>query len=498
MESHNRTTSAKPEILGVTRSERYLLQLAHRTFLSLWSHNNLFTDEGRKAGKGDGKELCDLVVIFDNHVILFSDKHCAFPNHTDIEIAWGRWYRRAIEKSVNQLFGAEAWFRRFPDRVFLDSKCSRQFPFQIPDIKDAQFHRIAVTRGAHDNCRNYFGGNSTGSLTINTEIQGSDHLLNPFSIGHVAPDRGYVHVFDELTLEVVMRELDTIYDLVSYLQKKEELLSRPGRMVMATGEEQLVAMYLTNVNKNNKHDFIDIADDLDLVGFGEGYWEDLVNHPQYKAKKQADQISYTWDRLIEHFIKYSGAVPGESPTNVEPALRVLASESRLSRRQLASYLLDAMKKKVKPGHRFTRLGMSEQSPDTAYLFLIFPKPNYAKSDEEYRVGRRELLLACCKVAKLRASNARRMVGIATEPLGTPKPTEDLVLLETFGDNWTPTHEKEARELQKQLAILTDKSVTFRETHDKEYPDISDIRTQPALNRAERRRLEKAAKYRRKR
>lgn len=385
------------------------------------------------------------------------------------------------------LFGAEAWLRRFPDRVFLDSKCTRQFPFPIPNIDDAHFHRIAVTRGTYEKCRRFFGGNSTGSLTIDTGIQGVAHLLNPFSIGRVAPDHGYVHVFDELVLDVVLRELDTISDLIRYLQRKEELLSKPGRIVMATGEEQLVALYLINTNNEQKHDFPELPDDLDLVSFGEGYWEKLLDHPQYKAKRQADEISYVWDRMIEHFINYGGAVPGESLEKVEPALRVLASESRLSRRNLAANLLDAMQKKVKPGHRFTRFGMSKQSPDTAYLFLIFPKPDYVKSDEEYRNGRRALLLANCKVAKLRAPQARQIVGIATEPLGTPKPTEDLLLLETSGEHWTPAHENEAKELQKQLIILTDKSVTFRKTHDQEYPDISSTQPNQPLNRTERRR-----------
>lgn len=489
---------------GVTPSERYLAQLARRSFLSLWSHTNLFTDESRKNGKGDGKELCDLMVVFDNHVLLFSDKQCDFPQHKDINIAWARWYRRAVRKSVNQLRGAESWIRRFPERVFLDRQCTRQFPVPIPDLKNAQFHRLAVTRGAYAKCREFFGGQSTGSLVINNAVSGSDHLETPFTVGLVTPNQGYVHVLDELTLEVVLRELDTISDLVAYLEKKEALLTKPGRIVTATGEEQLVAMYLTHLNKSNEHDFVEIPDDIDSVFIDEGYWEDFIRNPQYNAKKDADRVSYAWDGLIEHFITYgrddAGDEPSNAARNVEPILRVLASEPRIRRRGLAEQLLEAMGKRVQPGQRFARLGISNDFPDTAYLFLILPQPDFIKSHEEYREGRRAILQAYCRVAKLRAPAARRIVGIATEPAGSEGASEDLVLLETDGANWTSEHEEDAKELQEIGSILVDGSTTCQETHVKEYPDIGIPPRAPVLqefrpldqtlNRAQRRAMER--------
>ena len=62
---------------GVTNAERYLKRLCDKTFLSLWSYPSIYRDQGR-AGKGDGKELCDLLVVFDNDIIIFSDKLCEF------------------------------------------------------------------------------------------------------------------------------------------------------------------------------------------------------------------------------------------------------------------------------------------------------------------------------------------------------------------------------------------------------------------------------------
>lgn len=62
---------------GTISSERALASLARKAFLSLWSYPNVFTDEGRANGKGDGEELCDVLVVLGNDVLLFSDRDCA-------------------------------------------------------------------------------------------------------------------------------------------------------------------------------------------------------------------------------------------------------------------------------------------------------------------------------------------------------------------------------------------------------------------------------------
>jgi hypothetical protein len=47
---------------GQTRTEQYLAQLCDRTFLNLWAYPNPF--------KADGKELCDLLAVFEKNVFL--------------------------------------------------------------------------------------------------------------------------------------------------------------------------------------------------------------------------------------------------------------------------------------------------------------------------------------------------------------------------------------------------------------------------------------------
>src|SRR5436189_5983286 len=91
---------------GLTPSEKYLASLADKAFLNLWSYPNLFIDR-KQGGKGDGKELCDLLVVCGDDILIFSDKTVAWPTVDEFQIAWSRWYRAAIEQSVATIRGAE-------------------------------------------------------------------------------------------------------------------------------------------------------------------------------------------------------------------------------------------------------------------------------------------------------------------------------------------------------------------------------------------------------
>ena len=84
---------------GVTPSEVYLARLCGTTFLRMWSYPHLYKDQGKKGG-GDGKELCDLLVVFGEHLLIFSDKDIELRDDTEIEVAWPRWYRKAVLESA--------------------------------------------------------------------------------------------------------------------------------------------------------------------------------------------------------------------------------------------------------------------------------------------------------------------------------------------------------------------------------------------------------------
>lgn len=406
------------DLAGQTDSERYLVRLAKKAFLSLWCYPNVYTNEGQR-GKGDGKELCDLLVVFGNDIILFSDKHCKFSNHPDVKVAWSRWYRSAIRKSVEQLKGAEHWIQRFPEKVFLDKKCVIPLPIDLPLLAETRIHLVAVTRGSSEPSKAYWGGGSSGSLYIDTELVGNQHQEAPFRIGWALPDKRFVHVFDEMTLDIVLNELDTISDFIDYLTKKEKLFNTKGLHCAIAGEEELIALYLSHFDyKKNEHYFPTIPEDA-VLALVEGDWKKLIDSPEYASRREANKISYTWDNLIEfqnqHIIHGHDLTfaTENSTTKSEKVMRIMASENRITRRGLgeAFHVANSNKQKDK---RFTRTIMDATKQGRAYVFMATSKPkNY--SDQDYVERRRADLLLYADKCKWKFSKISEVIGIVFSP-----------------------------------------------------------------------------------
>jgi hypothetical protein len=443
---------------GLTASERYLAELCERSFLSLWSYPNVF--------RQPGKELCDNLVVFRDHIIIFSDKSCQFPNTGDMTQDWRRWFKRAVQHSAKQVYGAERWLRAHPDRLFIDAKCTQPFPLGLPRLQDARVHRVVVALNASDRCREFFDNSGTGSLMLRTDIVGDAHYRNPFTIGRMDTNRGYVHVFDDVTLNIILRELDTITDFTDYLTRKEAVV-QSSKLIGAAGEEDILAHYLTELNEDGRHDIV-LPKDADGVWFAEGAWPAMAANAQYAAKKSSDRQSYAWDELIEKFVKHitagTLATGNERPlSDHERGVRIMASEGRFERRGLVAALFNLLA--ITPdGHAATRLVITKQAPERAYQFIIRPQPQ-DESYDTYRERRAALLAAYCHVAKVRRPELLDIIGIATEPVDIDRRSEDLVYLDAR--HWTQEDQAQTLELQAKTGILvSSREIAF---HDDEYP-----------------------------
>ena len=288
---------------GVTDSERYLAKLADKSFLNLWSYPSLFRDQ-KQSGSGDGKELCDLLVVCDRQIIIFSEKTIAWPNG-ELDVAWRRWAKRAVCNAAKQAKGAERWITKFPDRIFLDRGCKTLFPIDLPSPEDRVIHRVVVAKGAAQACREHVPS-SSGSMIIKPAIKGNEHWLGapgktePFSIGDVDPSGSFVHVIDDVALDVIMGELDTIRDFTDYLDKKAVFV-RSGRLSQAHGEENLLAYYAVRINDEGDHDFVPDGEKHNQVEIDRSLYTKLRSDARYVARKQAEKISYLWDELIKIF-----------------------------------------------------------------------------------------------------------------------------------------------------------------------------------------------------
>ena len=492
---------------GTTESERVLTRIARKAFLSLWSYPNVCTDEGRRNGKGAGKELVDLLVVFGNDVLLFSDKDCAYQHEQDIKIAWPRWYRKAIDKSARQLAGAEKFLTNFPNRVFLDKECGTVLPVSIPPPAVARYHLIAVTRGGYFACRQFYGSGSSGSVMLQSTLKGcSEHEADPFKVGYPLENGRFVHIWDEVTANLLLDELDTISDLVAYLRKKEAFFADADVLVSVPGEEELLARYLGSM-RHGEHCFPRIPKDVNFVMLPEGDWQTYLNSPQRAAKKEADQVSYMWDSLIEHQSKFIRAgtaitvfpIQDDTVANHVRVLRALAQQTRLARRSLAMDLLHVMKMS-KSGQMFARVKVAGKDLTQAFVFLTVPR-DPDEPYESYRERRMHVLAVYCHAVKKGMPNLKEAVGIATEPLTEELSSQDF--LHTDLSEMTPVEVKWWRQQADQIGILRAKTKTslVRAT-DREFPSPFKFTEDPSrvydaagnlMNRKQRRHAERQKK-----
>ena len=305
----------------------------------------------------------------------------------------------------------------------------------------------------------------------------------PFSIGQIDPNRGFVHVFDDVTLDIIMKELDTISDFASYLNRKEELIAA-GQLGVATGEEDLLAYYLQNIDDEAKQHCFSLPDDMDELFIGEGIWSNLRQKPVYIAKKKADKISYLWDSIIQEFCEHTLAdsLVGPSETSVKDAeipLQVMARESRFRRRFLSDAMTDAMReamRKCPDSGVFTRSVMKSDFEGTAYVFVLVPYPNKAhptSSYEEYRDFRRHYATGYCMALAYKYRELKCVVGIGTE-LGIQNNgrSHDVVMCKT--EVWTPEMEKYVLDFQSQAGVLQDHNIVKSKYHTNEYPDVGSV------------------------
>jgi len=92
---------------------------------------------------------------------------------------------------------------------------------------------------------------------IMPDIVGEQHTLTfaeggmPFAVGQIDPVRGFVHGLDDVSMNILLKTLDTISDFVRYLAKKEAFIAS-GKLGAATGEEDL-AFYMWNLNADDEH-----------------------------------------------------------------------------------------------------------------------------------------------------------------------------------------------------------------------------------------------------
>jgi hypothetical protein len=394
--------------MPVNASEAFVHYLCTGTFLSLYSIGNPFLKKG--------KELCDILVICDPDLLIWSVKHCDLAD-ADSVTHLRRWQKRAVSSSAKQIYGAE----RILEGASKVPVPGKKYNFPLPTT-DRRIHRLAVALGSKG--------------------------LAP--IGEADFGKGFVHVFNEQSLQTVLTELDTIADFVEYLQSKEHLLTTT-QVITHGGEEDLLAIYLHNGRS--------FPDAPDLLIVEPAVWDDLRAKPEWIARKEEDMQSYVWDRLIETFMSdfhEEALVAGQSLEEFDAVIRVMAREDRFSRRLLAKTFLDFMAKATADKVR-SRIVRSPSG--VTYVYLV-------TSRSFDRDARRAELAARCFVARGMVEGAETVIGIATERY-EGKPGFSFDAMRFVKPDWTAIDSAELRRLQEELGIFRD--VERQASNEDEFP-----------------------------
>ena len=448
---------------GVTPTERLLARLCDQSFLKLWSYPNPCRD--------DGKELCDLIVVFENDVLIFFDReNRRFDNGPqDIDLAWSRWHKEVIEKQVTTAHGAERYIRKGRS-IFLDAKKTQEFPIPI-DLRNARFHKVIVAHGVREACKQSSPSNVSGSLAISYESEAALRIDQPFFVNL---DRGNpLHVLDTENLEIALQELDTIFDFVTYLVAKVDAIKRHP-VLSYCGEEDVIAHYLLNFDDDRKCHMIGTFDDYDFVHIGEGEWTDFQRSDVYARRKQANRTSYFWDRLLQ--ITSSNSLNGTLEGNSQPfagrsALHFMAKEPRFSRRGLSDHMLKSIQnfpENDEPWVRSVSL-MPSFFNGTYYVFLQLKATNHTRSFSEHRELRSAMLEIACAAAKIKMPELERVIGIAIDApkYAQKNNAEDMLLMEF--DDWTPEQQAFYEEANKVWQFFKTSQMEMRQQTVSEFP-----------------------------
>lgn len=299
--------------------------LAFNTYLKYWCF------PGPKDEKGSKKEICDLLILFRNTMIILSVKNYGFKGNYD------RYFRSTLDKAVSQVAGAER--RLADDSRLLFIRHADLGEMRFDPSKYQRIHRIIVN---HNTAPLFYPG---GRLT---------------STGK------YVHIFNWDAFLCVVKELDTIPDFIQYLTERElifkdkkttimngteeswdsnvqnsfhefntaQLDSGPNFLLISGTENDLLADYLWHDRKFNKH-FYDTSYNGGSFQL-DGKWQDYSSQKEVQLKKAADFASYFVDEFLKNEVLYK-----QESSNLELAVELL-SLSRFERRIVGSQFLSML------------------------------------------------------------------------------------------------------------------------------------------------------------
>lgn len=408
-------------------AEEFVHQLATQTFFVDWCFPN--------PKRSDGKELCDLLVVFGSVAIIWQVKSLKLD-------ADGQPNQGEVEKNLRQTLGAKRYLLETRGTINLENARRRIKCFDFSTIQRVFLISALLCEP------------NTGPMV------------------KYCDNGDYVHVMTGRFIELCLGELDTVRDFISYLEEKERFYNSGVSLAISGGEEELLAFYLLH-----DRSFSEFQGKARIL-VDDGIWASLHTRPEYIAAQKANEISHTWwDHLIDETHNRM-----EEGAEYEPIAREMASLTRFERRGASQAFVGAlMSTSGHDLHRlsFRRVFVSESDDqrlrsDITFCFLFHdvpePQDNYSEYLEQ-RKRRFEELTNMLYVTRCRIDKPL-VVGIATEPMvDSPGRSFDFELLQmpVVSSEWRASVEDVAR----RTGMLVDPR--WISGYADEYPSVEDQR-----------------------
>jgi hypothetical protein len=375
-------------------AEAFVHELTEKSMFSDWCYRNPMLKPG--------VELCDMLIVFDDIVIIMQIKDLKLkkdstPNTKD------------QAKNIKQLHGAYRQLMGLKTPVQLTN----------PRRGDEIFDPSVVKR--------------VFMISILTGESGSIECYE-------VSDKAIVHVFDREFTEIVMNELDTVADLLAYLDQKEKVLRGGSTIKLQDGEKDFLAYYI-----NQKRDLRDVADNTTLV-IDEDIWYQYETAEDVIAKHNADRISYAWDGLIE--------VSHTSGGEYEKIAREFARVKRFDRRMYGQALVD--------GFNEAQIVLSNPNLNAYRRLMFLENQNltvvicYYDDPRETKDILRAQLLGMAHIARVKFPANTKVIGIGSDI--TAGFSGSFTFLYFEQDELTKEYVEDVQRWQNQTKVFTNLNI----------------------------------------
>jgi hypothetical protein len=345
----------------------------------------LFRGQMYRTKDGD-VELCDLLLLLDDTAVLMEVKTALRDKKegwTDEQ--WSEWANKRMEKALSQM----------------ERGCNALLTGQVKQVENERQGVVAVDPAR---LKHVYGVIVVDHPTLDKWGKGPSFSVNGRTISILTTTHE--------ELQHLLVELSTPGDFADYMQAREAFFAK--NMMMGISELDLLAFYKGDPDEFNRH-----VAEKDLVIIGEGCWDEFAKLDARKQRTELDKYSYAVDAMLD--ILYEGrraklphieerrAKMGQDAGAGDKYVVIateLARIRRMDRRVIGNKLLEKSRKCVEQKRDRWFASAPERRQGPAFVFLV------STNDREKRMRSLEVATWGGKLSM----NARRIIGIATEPI----------------------------------------------------------------------------------